>query len=251
VTQASPFRRAIIVGASSGIGEALAIRLAGEGCRLALVSRRAETLNALAARINQPGAPPLAFAYPHDVRQADQVGELFQRIVADLGGLDLIVYSSGIMPTIATDEYSLDKDREIIEINLIGAVAWLNEAARRFEKIGAGAIVGISSVAADRGRRSNTVYAATKAALDTYLESLRNRIERYGATVITIKPGPVQTPMTAGLSMPFMITAEQAAREILDAIAEKKRVVYVPVKWRVIMGIVKAIPSPIFKWLSF
>jgi decaprenylphospho-beta-D-erythro-pentofuranosid-2-ulose 2-reductase len=244
-----PWKRAIIVGASSGIGEELARQLAASGCQVAVVARRMGALQTLAETVNAESATPLARAYAHDTRQTADVPILFDRIVQDLGGLDLIIYAAGIMPRLSHDEYDTEKDKAIIDVNFTGAVAWLNEAARRFEKMGAGTIIGISSVAGDRGRRGNTVYGATKAALNAYLESLRNRIERKGAFVVTVKPGPVDTPMTQGLKMPGMVTAPQAAELILVAARDKVRVAYIPGKWRLIMAVIRAIPAPIFKWL--
>ena len=244
------WKRAIIVGASSGIGEALAHTLASDGCRVALVARREDRLRALAHSFNDGAAEGAALAYAHDVTDTGAVPALFEAITRDLGGLDLIVYAAGIMPRVGPEEYDTEKDAETIAANFTGAVAWLNEAARRFEKAKAGTIVGISSVAGDRGRRGNPVYGATKAALNAYLESLRNRIERRGAFVVTVKPGPVDTPMTQGLTMPGMISPEQAAAEILLAAKDKIRVAYVPGKWRPIMAVIRAIPAPIFKYLN-
>jgi decaprenylphospho-beta-D-erythro-pentofuranosid-2-ulose 2-reductase len=245
-----PWKRALIVGASSGIGEALAHQLAESGCRVALVARREETLQRIADGLNHSTPNPRAFVYAHDVQDAVDVPALFARIVSDLGGLDLVIYAAGIMPRVAADEYDTEKDLEIVAINLTGAISWLNEAARRFEKLGRGTIVGLSSVAGDRGRRGNPVYGATKAALNAYLESLRNRIERRGAYVVTVKPGPVETPMTKGLKMPGMISAEQAAQEILAAARDHVRVAYVPAKWRPIMFVIRSIPPGLFKWLN-
>lgn len=242
------WKRAIIVGASSGIGEALARTLAADGTQVALVARRRDKLEALASELNADA--PLARVYAHDVTQAETAAPLFETITRDLGGLDLIIYAAGIMPPVGPEEYATAKDAEIIAANFTGAVAWLNEAARRFEKAQTGTIVGISSVAGDRGRRGNPVYGATKAALNAYLESLRNRIERRGAFVVTIKPGPVKTPMTEGLKMPGMISAEQAAAEILRAAKDRVRVAYVPGKWKPIMAVIRAIPAPIFKYLN-
>ena len=244
------WKRAIVVGASSGIGEALARCLVQSGCRVALVARREETLQSIAESLNVGSAAPLANVYAHDVQETASVALLFGQIVSDLGGLDLIIYASGIMPRVAPEEYNTDKDSEIIAVNFTGAVAWLNEAARRFEKLGSGTIVGISSVAGERGRRGNPVYGATKAALNIYLESLRNRIERRGALVVTVKPGPVETPMTQGLKMPGMIPVDQAALEILTAAQRHIRVAFVPGRWRVIMAVIRAIPPSIFKWLN-
>jgi short-subunit dehydrogenase len=245
-----PWKRAVVVGASSGIGAEIARRLAQAGCRVALVARRQERLEKAAQEMNRAAGSCLAFAYGHDVRDVGDVPALFTRIVLDLGGLDLVVYASGTMPAVAVEEYDSEKDARIIAVNLTGAVAWLNEAAKRFEKLGAGTIVGLSSVAGDRGRRGSPVYGATKAALNVYLESLRNRIERRGAFVVTVKAGPVRTAMTEGLKMPFMIPVEQAAKEILTAAQDRERVVYVPVKWRLIMTVIRSIPASIFKWLN-
>ena len=181
------WRRAIVVGASSGMGEALARLLAQQGCQVALVARREAELAYIVSDINagsrvQANAPtpttnpqspatghqPLARAYVHDVREYECVPALFQQITHDLGGLDLIIYAAGVMPLIEDNEYAFDKDRLAIEINVLGAIAWLNEAAQRFERAQAGTIVGISSVAGDRGRKGYPAYGASKTALNTY-----------------------------------------------------------------------------------
>lgn len=244
------WNQAIIVGASSGIGEALARALVSDGCQVALVARREEKLRLLAEELDTLAGEPIARFYVHDVTDYSSAAALFAIITHELGGLDLVIYAAGIMPPIGPEEYDTAKDAGIIAANLTGAVAWLNEAARRFETAKRGTIVGISSVAGDRGRRGNPVYGATKAAFNAYLESLTNRIERKGAFVVTIKPGPVRTPMTEGLKMPGMIEADQAAAEILLAAKDKVRVAYVPAKWKPIMAVVRAIPAPLFKWLN-
>lgn len=244
------WKRAIIVGASSGIGAELAQCLSKSGCRIAIVARRQSALDAIAEAIRRDDSTAHVDVYAHDVNNIDDVAALFSRIVERLGGLDLIIYAAGIMPQVEPGEYDVSKDAQIIATNLTGAVAWLNEAARRFAKMGNGTIVGISSVAGDRGRRGNPVYGATKAALNAYLESLRNRIERRGASVVTIKAGPVNTPMTAGLTVPGMVPVETAAAGILDAARCGVRVAYVPERWRIIMAIIRAIPPGIFKWLN-
>jgi NAD(P)-dependent dehydrogenase (short-subunit alcohol dehydrogenase family) len=155
------------------------------------------------------------------------------------------------MPRVAEDEYSFEKDRSMIEVNLLGAIAWINEAAERFKANGRGTIVGVSSVAGDRGRRGQPVYCTSKAALDTYLEAVRNRVGRSGVRVVTVKPGPVDTPMTRGLDkLPLLIPVEAAARQILAAAARGKRVAYVPGKWRPIMAVLRSIPSPVFQKLN-
>lgn len=241
-------QKAIIVGASSGIGEALARSLVRRGYRLALVARRQDRLEALAESLNQGRTAKRAFCYPHDVTHNAEVPALFQRITHDLGGFDLIVYCAGAMPPIAPDEYNLEKDRLVFEVNVLGAMAWLNEAATRCELQQSGTIVGISSVAGDRGRKGQPVYCASKAALNTYLEGLRNRLGHRGVSVVTIKPGPVRTPMTEGLKLPFMITAEQAAEGIVRALRRRNAVRYVPFfPWFFIMTVIRMIPSFLFR----
>jgi decaprenylphospho-beta-D-erythro-pentofuranosid-2-ulose 2-reductase len=239
----------MIIGASSGIGEAIAIQLGKSGAVVALIARRQQELERVKSLVEAAGGT--AHVYVHDVREYTAVPALFQQIAHDMGGLDLVIYSSGVMPLVEPNEYNFEKDLLTIEVNCAGAVAWLNEAANRFEHTKTGAIVGISSVAADRGRRGFPVYGASKAFMDTYLEGLRNRIGRYGVTVTSIKPGPVDTAMSHGvLRKPMLISAEAAAFATIRAILRRKRIVYVPGTWRPIMCVVRNIPSFIFRKLN-
>jgi short-subunit dehydrogenase len=243
-------KRAIIVGASSGIGAACAKRLAKEGYQVALVARRKEKLQDLSKTLTN-GSGAKVFAYPFDVNSFEKTPSFFDEIVTELGGLDLIIYASGVMPEVKADEYSFQKDREMIHTNLLGAMAWFNEAAQFFSRIKKGTIVGISSVAGDRGRKGNPAYCTSKAALNTYLESLRNRLDGHSVHVLTIKPGFVDTDMTRGKPGLFgVITAEEAARQILRAVEKKKNTVYVPRFWRYLMTVIRSIPSMIFRKLN-
>lgn len=144
----------------------------------------------------------------------------------------------------AEEEYNFEKDRIALEVNVLGAVAWLDQAADRFSRAGGGTIVGISSVAGDRGRRGNPVYNASKAALNTYLEGLRMRLQPKGVTVLTAKPGFVTTPMTEGLGkLPMAISPQEAARRILEAARDKRSIAYIPGKWRPIMFLIRNLPA--------
>jgi short-subunit dehydrogenase len=243
------WQRAIVVGASSGIGEAVARRLAAGGCRVALVARRAGELARVRDDILRAGGQ--ADVHPHDVTRPDEVPAVFAAVCRELGGLDLIVYAAGIMPRIAADEYRFATDADVVHVNVLGAIAWLNEAAVRFAAARAGTIVGISSVAGDRGRRGYPAYHASKAALDAYLESLRNRLSRLGVAVVTVKPGPVDTPMSRGLArLPLLIDAETAARRILRVARGRSRVAYVPGTWRPIMFVLRNVPGWLFQRLD-
>jgi decaprenylphospho-beta-D-erythro-pentofuranosid-2-ulose 2-reductase len=250
-TSKTRWQYALIVGASSGMGEELARQLAQSGCKVALAARRKDELARIASEIDQTAGERRAYTYVHDVRETECVPALFQQIAHDLGGLDLVIYAAGVMPRLADDEYAFNQDRLTIQTNVLGAIAWLNEAAQRFARAGSGTIVGVSSVAGDRGRRGMPVYCASKAALNAYLEGLRNRVARYGVDVVTIKPGPVATPMTAGLDkLPLVITAQEAASQILRAAARRATVAYVPGKWRPIMFVLRNIPTALFRKLN-
>jgi len=248
----TPLPAAILIGASSGIGEALAWKLAREGYRVALLARRADRLQALCGYINTELGQQRAWAYPHDVTHYADIPPLFQTILRDLGRIDLVIYNSGLMEKVALNEYNFDKDRPMIEVNVLGALAWLNQAAQLFEAQGNGQIVGISSVAGDRGRVRSPAYNASKAALSTFLEALRNRLTRKGIHILTVKPGPVSTAMIKDLpGALWPIPADQAAADIWRAIRRRQQTLYTPARWWLIMQVVRHIPSIIFRRMSF
>ena len=246
------FAHALVVGASSGIGEALARRLAADGVRVALVARREEELRRIMGEMNDAAGEERAIAVAHDVRAADEAPDLVQEIARRLGGLDLVIYAAGAMPAVAVDEYDTAKDREMLEVNLVGAVAWLNPVAERMARLGRGTIVGIGSVAGDRGRAPNPVYCTSKAGFHAYLEALRNRVAKLGVKVVTIKPGFVDTAMTRGKEGLFwVISADRAAEIILKKARRGVVTAYVPARWRMVMTVVRSIPSFIFSKLGF
>jgi short-subunit dehydrogenase len=234
------------------MGAALARRMAREGYLLALVARRRDDLTALCDAINAACGRPVAVPYVHDVSHYDEVPELLRRIVADLGGLDAVVYAAGVNFPPGLDKYNFEGDRQMLEVNLVGAFAWLNPIAGMFQSAGRGQIVGISSVAGDRGRVGNPGYNTSKAGLTTYLESLRNRLTRRGVNVLTVKPGFVQTEMLkAAQKAMFPITPEKAAEDIYQAMRKRKQQIYTPWFWTWIMLAVRNIPSFVFRRMSF
>lgn len=245
-------KRALVIGASSGIGAAVAVQLSREGHRVAVVARREDLLQEVVKSCNEAGGASDALYHVHDVTDFDAVPELFQTVVDELGGLDCVVYAAAVMPRVAKDEYDFAKDRAILDVGLLGAVAWLNEAAMYMASAGAGVICGISSIAGDRGRRPSPVYCTSKAGLDTYLEALRNRLAPKGVSVVTIKPGFIDTAMTAGMEGLFwVIKPAQAAVAIVRAIRKRKRQIYVPARWGLVGFVVRHIPSFIFKRMDF
>ncbi|MFI5387174.1 MAG: SDR family NAD(P)-dependent oxidoreductase, partial [Fimbriimonadales bacterium] len=232
------YRYAIVVGASSGIGLELVKQLAASGCQVAGVARRAERIEKV----------PNVLAFKHDVTNYDEVPALFQEVTKQLGGLDLIVYAAGVMPAVGGHDYCFEKDRQMIEVNLLGCIAWMNQAAIRFENTKSGSMVAIGSVAGDRGRSGQPVYNTSKAAVATYMEAIRNRIARYGVKVVTIKPGPTKTEMTAELHLRGAMNPAKVAKVILKK-SRKTGEHYIKFSHRLMFYVIKRIPSPIFRRL--
>lgn len=235
------FETAVIVGASSGIGAELAKVLASEGCRVAVVARRLDRLEALAA-----GFPGKIFPYAHDVTHVEEIPELLQRIAKDIGGVDLFVYSSGVMPKVGLDEFNTELDQAMIDVNFTGAVAWCNAAMTRFQSTGQGTLVGIGSVAGERGRRGQPVYNATKAAFHSYLEALRNRAKP-GVKIVTIKPGPTDTEMVVGLQLRAKLMPAPVAALKIRKKLERDGEHFLKFSHWVIFGIIRNIPSFLFR----
>jgi len=244
------FETAIIVGASSGIGAALARELASRGTRVALLARRKSLLDELTSSIVESGG--MAFAVEHDVTDFDSVPATFDAVVEQLGGLDLVVYAAGVMPELEEHEYDFAKDRFMVEVNLLGAMAWCNPSAAYFEGQRRGTIVGISSIAGERGRRQNPAYCTSKGAMTIYLESLRNRVARYGVDVVTVKPGFVATAMTEGRGdLLWMVEPTEIARETVElAAGGGSPEVFLPRRWGAALAVIRNIPSPIFRHLN-
>ena len=247
-----PQPAAAVIGASSGIGEALARRLARAGYAVALVARRADRLEQIAAAIEAEHGPGRARVYVHDVTQTAEAPAVFQRLLADLGRLDVLAYNAGRQLPVALDEYDFDKDRQMLAVNTLGALAWLDLGAALFERQRAGQLVGVSSVAGDRGRVGAPAYNASKAALNAFLEALRNRLTRHGVHVLTVKPGFVDTELLKNAPRAFwVITPEQAAEDIFRALQARRQVIYTPARWGLLMLIIRHIPSFIFRRLKF
>ncbi len=242
-----PRKAAVIVGASTGFGAALARKLAAEGFDLALLSRREERLQELAGEI-EADSGVRSFAYKHDVKDTDQIPELLQRIARNLGRLDLFVYNAGIMYEQDPEVYQVEQDLQTLQVNLVGAAAWLLSVAHRFRQAGAGHIVAVGSIAGDRGRRALPGYSASKAGLHTYLEGLRNRLSRHGVTVTTLKPGQMRTSLldkAAKIRGP--IDVDRAADLAWRAIKSGKQVAYIPARWALVGLVIRHIPSFIFR----
>lgn len=246
----NPRMKAIIVGASRGFGAALAEVLAREGYDLALLSRDKDALDDLAGRLRGDGEH-LVNTYRHDVREHDKVPRLFETATRELGGLDLLVYNSGIMDAHDPQAFSPERDLEMLRVNLLGGVPWLILAGQRFLQAGSGHLVGVGSIAGERGRRAVPGYSASKAGLHTYLEALRNRLDRHGVIVTTLKPGQMETRMLEGAAaIRGPIKPERAAELAWRAIRRKRRVAFIPSRWSLIALVIRNIPGFLFRRLD-
>lgn len=236
--------KAIVIGASSGIGREIARQIADGGGLVVAVARRGERLEELAALY-----PGRIFPMVQDVTDHTTIPAKFVEATDKLTGLNLFVYASGVMPDVGPQEFNIDKDQDMIDVNISGAVAWINQAALRMQGTKHGSIVAIGSVAGDRGRSGQPVYNASKAFLHSYMEAVRNRISRYGVHVVTIKPGPVQSEMTAHLNLKGAMPAEVAAERIL-ALRNRTGEHYLKLTHRIAFMIIRNIPSFIFRRLK-
>jgi short-subunit dehydrogenase len=234
------------------LGTALSRKLAHEGWTLALLSRREDCPAELSAKLNSDGVTH-AMSYIHDVTDYAEVTSLLKRIIADLGGLDLLIYNAGINLPPGLEKMSAENDIKMVEVNLLGAIAWLAPVGDLMKEAKSGMIVGISSVAGDRGRIANPGYNTSKAGMTTYLEALRNRLTRHGVHVLTVKPGFISTQMLRASQgpKPFTVSPERAADDIYKAIQKRRQVIYTHSIWGWIMLAIQHVPSVVFRRLSF
>jgi short-subunit dehydrogenase len=178
----------------------------------------------------------------------DLYAHIQREFAADGAELRLLVYAAGIMPSAQDGAWSFEDERATVETNTIGAMRWLDLGAETFSRQGSGALVGVSSVAGDRGRKGASAYMASKAALSVYLESLRYRLHAGAGKrvrVVTVKPGYVATPLLADTTPPAALVASAAsvARRIASASERGPEVVYVPGWWALVMAGVRALPG--------
>lgn len=243
-------QKILIIGATSAIAEAAARRFAQRGDSLYLLARDGERLDALLADLKLRGAAATAGAR-FDANDHAQHGALVEQAAAAMGGLDAVLIAHGTLP----DQRACEADAALalreIGTNALSVIGLLTHVANRFEAQRAGVIAVIGSVAGDRGRQSNYVYGSAKGMLAIFLQGLRNRLHKAGVQVLTIKPGFVDTPMTAAFKKgPLWATPDQVAQAIVKAMDRRRDVLYTPFFWWGIMAIIRAIPEAIFKKLS-
>lgn len=239
----------LLIGGTSDIGFATARRFAAAGWSVTLAARNLEAAERNAADLRIAGAAGV------DVRHLDVTEcDSFPAFVAALGAVpDAVVCSVGELGKDAETKGDLTLSRRVIDSNYTGPALLLGLIGDRMAARGSGVIVGISSVAGERGRRGNYLYGSAKAGFTAYLSGLRSHLLGRGVRVVSILPGFVDTSMTAGMDLPKPLTAkpDEVAARIYRAVDKAGgEVVYVKPVWRLVMAIIKAIPEPIFKKMS-
>ena len=224
----------LITGASTGIGRALAFEFSRRGFALGLCARRLELSSE-----NKVAVAHL------DVAELESVPEVLNKLADELGGVSIIIANAGIGGRSYPGEGTFHQDRKIIEINVLGAMATIDAGADILKKQGGGQIVGISSIVGFRGLSSTPAYSASKAALSTYMEGIRNHLLQHKIAVTVINPGFIDTPInTHRKSRPFLISAEKGAQLMADMIEKQVLSSTVPVwPWAVISRIMYLIPE--------
>ena len=240
----------LIVGATSAIAQEVAKHFARAGDRLFLVGRNEEKLNAVADDLRVRGAETVA-TFLMDVNDLERHEPMIEEAERTLGPLDVVLIAHGVLPDQKAAKQDVRLALDTFHTNATSVIALLTPLANRFEQRGRGTIAVISSVAGDRGRQSNYVYGSAKAAVSAFTSGLRNRLHRAGVQVITVKPGMVDTPMTAHMRKgPLFASPEKVGKDIYNAILKGKDVVYTPWYWALIMWLIVHIPESVFKRLK-
>jgi short-subunit dehydrogenase len=234
---------AIITGASSGIGWALAKALAAEGCKVGLVARRQEKLQALTDEIRRAGGTAASAAA--DVGDRLPTLAAIRGLAAELGPVDLLIANAGVgMPT-RLDPMNVADIEEMFRVNTLGVIYTIEAVLPDMLRRGRGHIAAVSSLAAYKGMPGESAYCASKAAINTYLDGLRIHVRDRGIAVTTVCPGFVRTPMTAvnHFHMPWLLEAEEAARRILRALHRRRKVYNFPWQTSVLMKLTRWLPD--------
>lgn len=240
----------LIIGATSAIAEATARSYSARGARLFLVARDAIRLTDIAADLRTRGAIAVGEA-TLDVNRIDAHSDVLDRAWAMLESVDVVLIAHGTLPDQNACEQSVDTALAEFATNGTSTIALMTALAPRLEAQGRGVLAVISSVAGDRGRQSNYLYGAAKAAVSTFASGLRQRLAKVGVNVLTIKPGFVDTPMTRDFPKGALWAKPDAiARGIVHAADRGRSVVYLPWFWWPIMLIIRAIPEFVFKRLK-
>jgi len=243
-------KKILIIGVTSAIAKATARIWAKQGSELFLVARNQEGLDALTQDLKVRGSPQV-HSYCLDVNSFECHDQMLEEAFDQMGKVDIVLIAHGTLSDQKKCEQSVNLTLLEIKTNALSVIALLTQLANRFEKQKSGTIAVISSVAGDRGRQSNYVYGSAKAMVTAFTSGLRQRLYKSNVSVVTIKPGFVDTPMTAMMKKGLLwASSDRVAKLIVVACEKKNGEVYVPGFWWGIMFIIKIIPQAVFKKLN-
>jgi len=240
-----------ISGATSAMAQAFARRHASKGAAFYLLGRSEDKLDIVKQDLLARGATSVT-ACAADMGKVHNYLPMIENAISAMGCIDIALIAQGVMYKQEDLQKNPDLLRDMYQVNVLSAIELLTALANYFEQQKKGSLLVISSVAGDRGRQSNYAYGATKAALSVFTDGLRNRLFRHGVTVVTVKPGFVDSPMTQDIEKggPLWATPEKIAEDMDKTIAKGGAVLYTPWFWRYIMLIIKHVPDFIFKKMS-
>jgi len=243
--------RILILGATSAIAQAYARRRAPQGAGFILAGRREDRLSAIAADLKACGAAS-ADSFAADLAAIEEIGSNVQALRGRFGAVDEVVIAYGVLVEQVHAEQDLGAARAAIDTNFTSAALWILALLKDQPEAKALTIVGIGSVAGDRGRASNFIYGSAKAAFDRFLEGLQQKYAGSAVRIVRVKPGFVDTPMTAAVDKggPLWASPDRVAADIERAVVKGRRVVYTPWFWWVIMMIIRHLPWFIFRRLK-
>lgn len=246
-------KRIIIFGATSAIAERVARVFVARGSSVYCIARNEARLQAVLSDLRvRAAASQIIEGSSADLVDTTRHAELVEQAVQALGGVDGVLIAHGTLPDQAACEADYETAAREIQVNALSVISLLTILANRMAAQESGVLAVISSVAGDRGRQSNYVYGAAKGMVSLFLQGLRNRLHKRGVHVVTIKPGFVDTPMTAEFdkSGPLWAKPDSVARGIVSVMVRRRDVVYLPFFWRWIMLVIRLVPERIFKRLS-
>lgn len=242
--------RILILGATSALAHETAKNFAKDGASFVLVARSAQKLEAIRSDLSVRGAKEVEIIEA-DFNDIPRHSEILESALKPFAGLDMALVAYGTLGDQKLCEQNVEATLQELTTNGTSVIALLTLLANYFEQQKRGCIAVISSVAGDRGRQSNYIYGSAKAAVTVFLQGLRNRLAKKGVSVVTLKPGMVDTPMTAHMRKGLLFAdPKKVGHGIYEAMLKHKEVAYVPGYWRYVMWVIKSIPEPIFKKLN-
>ena len=237
-------KKIFLTGASSGIGEGLALALAKRGAVIGLVARREEVLRELAERCEKAGG--IARAYAADVTDPSAIQKAYDEFILEFSTIDILIANAGIGGgDERTRTYHPEAVRQVVDTNLMGAVNAVHAVLPKMLEQGHGQLVAISSLAGFRGLPRSAAYSASKAAMTAFFESVRLDVQSKGICVTIIQPGFIKTPLTAGreAKMPYLMELDDAIPLFLNAIEKKKKFAAFPWQLATIVRAGKFMPA--------